>query len=157
MTSFSSKSDGHQSSNMDHISQIDQSLLLKLRDHEIKANRLSMAEEVKTLIDQSIHFGVLSTNSLQYPGFPSGSMVGFQLHEETGKPFFVFSSMSAHTKDILADGRVSLTVCSKDFKGAAQGRVVIIGTIKPLPLEDKQKARELYLRKHTDAYWIDFG
>ena len=72
----------------------------------------------------------------------------------------MFSSMSAHTKDVQRDGRCSLTVQAADFKGAAQGRVVLIGTVNKVPDEDvakKAALREKYLTKHKDAYWIDFG
>lgn len=73
-------------------------------------------------------------------------------------PFFVFSSMSAHTKDLQNDGRCSLTVLAGDFKGAAQGRVVLIGSVTKLEDESKKASlREKYLAKHKDAYWIDFG
>ena len=73
-------------------------------------------------------------------------------------PFFVFSSMSAHTKDVLKDGRSSLTVLAGDFKGAAEGRVVLVGDVKKLFDKDKQaKLRDRYLARHKDAYWVDFG
>lgn len=66
--------------------------------------------------------------------------------------------MSAHTKDIMKDGRCSLTILANDFKGAAQGRVVLIG--KTEKLRDPSRAAELrsiYSARHKDAYWIDFG
>lgn len=66
--------------------------------------------------------------------------------------------MSAHTKDIQTDGRCSLTVLANDFKGAAQGRVVLIGTTEKVTDEAKRKQlREKYLAKHKDAFWVDFG
>ena len=66
--------------------------------------------------------------------------------------------MSAHTKDLLKDSRCSLTVTANDFKGAAQGRVVLIGDVKKLNDPTQQSAlRERYLNKHKDAFWIDFG
>lgn len=83
--------------------------------------------------------------------------MGFEL-DDSGLPFFVFSTMSAHTRDINKDSRCSLTVLANDFKGAAQGRVVLIGDVKKLNDQVKQVAlREKYLKRHKDAYWIDFG
>lgn len=70
-------------------------------------------------MEQSIGFGVLSTNSVQYSGFPTGSVVGFWLDAQ-GLPFFSFSTMSAHTTDVNADGKVSLTVMASDFKVSRQ-------------------------------------
>lgn len=74
-----------------------------------------VVEECRTLVEQSIGFGVLSTNSVQHPGFPTGSVVGFSL-DARGLPFFSLSTLSAHTTDANADGRVSLTVMASDFK-----------------------------------------
>jgi hypothetical protein len=75
----SSKSDeststGHQSSNNANfeLSPEEQAILTRFRDHQSSAARLSIAEEVRTLVDQSTGYGVLATNSLQYSGFPTG-------------------------------------------------------------------------------------
>ena len=68
--------------------------------------------------------------------------------------------MSAHTKDVQRDGRCSLTVMAADFQGAAQGRVVLVGSVSQVADGDalrKAVLREKYLAKHKDAYWIDFG
>jgi putative heme iron utilization protein len=65
--------------------------------------------------------------------------------------------MSAHTQDIKKDHRVSLTITAKDFKGAADGRVVLIGSVSELSKDKIAEYRELYMKKHSDAYWIDFG
>ena len=66
--------------------------------------------------------------------------------------------MSAHTKDILKDGRCSLTILANDFKGAAEGRVVIVGdAVKLFDKERQAVLREKYLKRHPTAYWIDFG
>lgn len=135
----------------------EEKLLIAYREHQSKAARLNMAEEVRTLIEQSIGFGVLATNSDQYGGYPTGSVVGFAL-EDNGLPFFVFSTMSAHTKDVLKDSKTSLTVMAKDFQGAAEGRVVLIGdVVKVFDKDLIAKMREKYLARHKEAYWIDFG
>jgi len=139
------------------ISAEDQKKIDAFREHQAGAKRLSYGEEVRTLIDQSIGYGVLSTNSVQFEGYPTGSVVGFQVDEQ-GLPFFVFSTMSAHTTDVLKDDKASLTVMSKDFKGAAEGRVVLVGTVKKVfDAELRGKLRDLYLKRHKDAFWIDFG
>jgi putative heme iron utilization protein len=131
--------------------------VLQFKERQAALPRPTFAEEVKTLIDRSIGFGVLSTNSLQYPGFPTGSVVGFQT-DQAGLPFFSFSTMSAHTNDLLKDGRASLTVMARNFQGAAEGRVVLIGKIKKVSdKEQREDLRARYLARHKDAYWIDFG
>ena len=105
----------HQS-NQPQMTEEQAKILTNLRAYQDKVPRLSMAEEVRTLIDNSLMYGTLSTNSDQFPGYPTGSVVGFEL-DDNGLPFFVFSSMSAHTKDLLKDSRSSLTVLANDFKG----------------------------------------
>lgn len=66
--------------------------------------------------------------------------------------------MSAHTNDLLNDGRASLTVMARNFQGAAEGRVVLIGKIKKESnLKQQEDLRARYRARHKDAYWIDFG
>lgn len=118
------------------------------------------------IYDQTSHSDFLLTqcNNLHTPfrtmyredGFPGGSVVGFA-PDEQGRPLFIFSGMSSHTQDILKDPRCSLTVASKEFKGAADGRVNLMGVAKHLPKEEVEAAKELYLKKHPGAFWVNFG
>ena len=94
----------------------------------------------------------MSTNSKANPGYPGGSVVGFAPDEE-GRPLFVFSGMSTHTQDILADPRCSVTIASKEFKGAADGRVNLMGEVTLLKNEEKDAAKACYLAKHPGAFW----
>jgi len=137
----------------------DELIIAKFRENQSKAAKLPFSVEVRSLIDQSLCYGTLATNSIQYEGYPTGSIVGFELNDE-GNPFFVFSTMSAHTNDIRKDGKASLTITAKDFKGAAEGRVVLIGDVQkvdPTNTEVIAKLRDKYLARHKEAYWIDFG
>lgn len=147
---------GHQSPAMPEMSPEDMAALTKFRDHQQNAARLSNADEVRTLMEYSNGYGVLSTNSKQFDGFPTGSVVGYALDDE-GYPFMVFSSMSAHTGDVNSDGKVSLTVLAKDFKGAAEGRCVLIGEMGKLSDDKKAAYRDIYMKAHPEAFWIDFG
>ena len=84
-------------------------------------------------------------------------MVGFA-PDADGHPVFVFSGMSTHTQDLLADPRCSLTVAAKEFKGAADGRVNLMGRVSLVTDEgEKEKLREVYLAKHPGAFWAGFG
>jgi hypothetical protein len=119
--------------------------------------RVSYAERVKTLINQSNGYGVMSTNSKQYEGYPTGSVVGFHTRE-SGEPFFSLSRMSAHTKDLSRDGRASLTIMSNPFRGAADSRVVLVGDITEVSESSTAATlKEKYLERHKDAYWVEFG
>jgi len=75
-------------------------------------------------------FGVLSTVGTKegIEGFPVGSVVGFAV-DERGRPIFCFSSMSAHTKNLVGDARASLTVTEPSFQGAADARCVLTGRV----------------------------
>ena len=125
-------------------------------EHQQKAPKLGWATDVRTLIEYNHGFAVMSTNSKSDPGFPGGSVVGFA-PDEDGRPLFIFSGMSTHTQDILADPRCSLTIASKEFKGAADGRVNLMGTAKLVPVDEREKAKEIYMKKHPGAFWVDFG
>ena len=65
--------------------------------------------------------------------------------------------MSSHTQDILVDPRCSVTIASKEFKGAADGRVNLMGQCKLLPREEIESAKAIYLKKHPNAFWVNFG
>lgn len=83
-------------------------------------------------------------------------MVGFAPDEE-GRPLFIFSGMSTHTQDILLDPRCSVTIAAKEFKGAADGRVNLMGKVVKVPREEIEACRETYLKKHPGAFWVNFG
>ena len=127
------------------------------QQHQQNAPKLDHATDVRTLIQYNHGFAVMSTFSKAYPEYPSGSVVGFTV-DEIGRPLFVFSGMSTHTQDILTNPHCSLTVAAKDFKGAADGRVNLLGTCTLIKTKEEQdRAKELYLQKHPGAFWVDFG
>lgn len=101
-------------------------------------------------------FAVLSTNSKKFPGFPLGSIVGFAVDEQ-GRPFFSFSTMSAHTQNLLADGRASLCVTEAAFRGAADARVTLLGTVRKVEGSEEEALRKDYVASHEGAYWASFG
>jgi putative heme iron utilization protein len=121
------------------------------------APKLDFATDVRTLVQYNHGFAVISTHSKSDPDYPSGSVVGFA-PDEQGRPLFIFSGMSTHTQDILSDKHCSLTVAAKGFKGAADGRVNLMG--RASLIKDKQEqelAKEIYLKKHPGAFWVNFG
>ena len=126
-------------------------------EHQQNAAKIGFPTDVRSLIQYNHGFAVMSTNSKSNPGFPGGSVVGFAPDSE-GRPLFVFSGMSSHTQDILADPKCSLTIAAKEFKGAADGRVNLMGTCERLKDDEEiAKAKETYLQKHPGAFWVDFG
>lgn len=128
-----------------------------LRQHQDSAPKLDSATEVRTLVEYNHGYAVISTNSFAMPGYPGGAVVGFA-PDEKGRPIFSFSGMSTHTQDLRKDGRCSLTVASKEFKGAADGRVNLIGVAKKIESEEEiEAATAIYKKKHPNAFWVDFG
>mmetsp|Transcript_26926 Transcript_26926/g.39868 ORF Transcript_26926/g.39868 Transcript_26926/m.39868 type:complete len:333 (-) Transcript_26926:73-1071(-) len=125
-------------------------------EHQQNAPKLGFAVDVRTLIEYNHGFAVISTNSKANDGYPNGSVVGFA-PDEDGNPIFIFSGMSSHTQDVLKDPKCSLTIASKQFKGAADGRVNLMGQVKLISQEDKEAAKAVYLKKHPGAFWVDFG
>ena len=125
-------------------------------EHQQNAPKLGWATDIRSLVQYNHGFAVMSTNSKANEGYPGGSVVGFA-PDEKGRPLFVFSGMSTHTQDILADPRCSVTIAAKEFKGAADGRVNIMGKVALLPNEEKEAAKALYLEKHPGAFWVEFG
>lgn len=122
-----------------------------------QAPKLDFATDVRTTVQYNHGFAVMSTHSKSDPDYPSGSVVGFA-PDDQGRPLFIFSGMSSHTQDILADPHCSLTVAAKNFKGAADARVNLMGrTTLIKDKEEIQSAKETYLKKHPGAFWVDFG
>lgn len=104
----------------------------------------------------SRRFGVLSTHSVNSPGFPFGSLVGFA-PEADGNVLLFVSALAMHTRNILADARASLHLSSGEPEVLASPRVTILGSVGPLqpPIEP---ARGLYIDHHPEARrWLDFG
>ncbi len=129
----------------------------QFREHQASAPKLSFQDECRTLVDLG-RYAVISTFGRDHDGlYPNGSIVGFA-SDASGRPIFAMSSMSAHTGDLAANGNCSLTVTAPGFTGAADGRVTLAGTVTKLSDKDETaSAREAYLAKHPDAFWVDFG
>jgi heme iron utilization protein len=91
-------------------------------------------------------YGVLSTISLDVPGYPFGSVTPY-CADEACRPILYISSIAQHTHNILADPRISLIVVesgdSDDVQ--ARGRVTCVGKAVLLP-ERESRSRERYFR-----------
>lgn len=90
------------------------------------------ALEARLLLEQE-RFGTLSTNALDHPGFPFGSVVPYALAAD-GSIVLLASTLAEHTRNFLADPRVSLFV--RDTKAPkadpqTKARVTVLGRIEP--------------------------
>merc|ERR1712127_1038138 len=128
----------------------------RFQEHQSNVEKLGFAVDVRTLVEYNHGFAVMCTNSKTNEGFPGGSVVGFAPDSE-GRPVFTFSGMSTHTQDLLADPRCSVTIAAKEFKGAADGRVNLMGKVKLVGKAERDAMKEVYLAKHPGAFWVEFG
>lgn len=98
----------------------------------------------------STQSGVLSTHSVRFAGYPFGSISPFVLDDDVN-PLILISTIAEHTRNIIADPRVSLIVfdpASPDIQAGA--RVTLLGEAK---VADKQVGalRERYLARFPQA------
>ena len=150
---------GHAVGAQPEMSEEEKALQMKVMTHQKSAARLGMAEDARSLVAYSTGYAVLSTLSSAVEGYPSGSLVSFGTDAQ-GLPVFCFSSMSGHTKDLNAGNtQAALTVTAKGFEGAADGRVTLIGDVKPCDDGEVEERglREIFKAKHPGAFWADFG
>jgi len=110
----------------------------------------SQEEEKKKLAKQarglllSRSYGVLSTHSKEVPGYPFGSVTPFCL-EYSGMPYIYISQLAQHTKNILSNPKVALTILeSGDGDVQNQGRVSILADVEPNPREDNELKERYY-------------
>lgn len=74
--------------------------------------------------------GVLSTHSLEHPGFPFGSLVPYVIGSD-GLPVLLLSHLSQHTKNVDADPRCGLVVIEPGSGDIQQlGRLSGIGELR---------------------------
>lgn len=90
--------------------------------------------------------GVLSTISLDVPGYPFGSIVPYA-SDAQGRPVILISGIAQHTKNILADHRVSLTLAEDADDAQAAGRVTILGDARAVPAEEVEAVKARYERR----------
>ncbi len=75
---------------------------------------------------RSSHNGMLSTLSIKYAGYPFGSVAPFILDHLT-QPIILISSIAEHTKNIMANPKVSLLVVEGHDDVQASSRLTLIG------------------------------
>lgn len=81
----------------------------------------STGAQARRLLLREYH-GVLSTHSVDAPGYPFGSVVPYCLDRE-GQPAILISRIAQHTKNIKANAKVSLIVAedeAEDVQAAAR-------------------------------------
>jgi len=119
---------------------------------------LARGQLTRALVDRR-HYGVLATLSKQKPGYPFASMTLYAADAQ-GRPVFLFTTLANHTENLEADPRACLMVLDQDAEAAPQetARAHITGQVRPVPEDEIESARSVYLARHpAAAQWVDFG
>lgn len=90
------------------------------------------------------YHGVLSTQSLDMPGFPFGSVAPYSL-DSNGNVIVLISSIAQHTKNIIADNKVSFIITARGIDNIqTAARLTLMAEAEEVPLEDKDTAERYY-------------
>jgi hypothetical protein len=93
-------------------------------------------------------YGILSTHSQRYSGFPFGSVVPY-LISPSGRVAIFISDLAEHTKNILADSKVALTISEADHNPIAQARMTLLANAEIS--QQQEQLRALYQQQFQDA------
>lgn len=98
-------------------------------------------------------FGVLSTISVDVGGYPFGSVTPYCV-DRMCRPIIYISPIAQHTRNIVADSRVSLTVLEKSGSNDVQalGRLTCMANASPA---DDRDASERYFRYFPSSRQYD--
>lgn len=95
-------------------------------------------------------FGVLSTHSIDVPGYPFGSIAPYTLNHD-GEPIILISTIAQHTRNIKENNKVSLTVFDPHADDPqAASRLTWIGDAGSIDPSDAA-SRDRYLRYFASA------
>jgi len=121
-------------------------------------NKLHAAREL--LLRES--FGVLSTMSVDVPGYPFGSVTPYCVDRDC-QPILYMSTIAQHTRNIIANPKVSLTIVEANSDSddvQARGRLTLLADVRPVDRVNTE-IRERYLRYFPSAVQYegthDFG
>lgn len=84
-------------------------------------------------------------------GDPYCSLVNLASHPD-GSPILLISRLAIHTRNLLADGRVSLMLDERAEGDPLEGaRIMLLGRAEPAAAEELELVRRRYLRAHPSA------
>lgn len=119
---------------------------------------LTRAKKTRALVVRR-HFGVLATMSKRKPGYPFASLSPYAADAQ-GRPVFLMSRLAVHTKNLEEDPRACLMVLDEGAEDSPQetARAHVTGQVKPVPDDELEAAKEVYLARHpAAAQWAEFG
>jgi putative heme iron utilization protein len=95
---------------------------------------MTLATEARQFLRSTQH-GILSTHSIKFAGYPFGSVTPFILGHD-GHPIILISTIAEHTKNIIANPKVSLLVFAKGDDLQANARLTLIGEAESIGKDD---------------------
>jgi putative heme iron utilization protein len=107
----------------------------------------------RTLISEE-SFGVLSTISVDIAGYPFGSVTPYCL-DRMCRPVVYISPIAQHTKNIVADSRVSLTVIERGATDDVQARGRLTYIANASQVDGDRDLAERYFRYFPSARQYD--
>ncbi len=112
---------------------------------------LTKAEAARALAEAK-RFGVLCTSYYKAAGQPYGSTATYAL-DELGRPIFLLASIAAHSRGIEEDPRASLVIwdASMEDEPLDNLRMTLIGTVKRVDEDSRDRAANLYLERFPEA------
>ena len=113
------------------------------------------ARAARQLMAAQLH-GMLSTHSLEHPGYPFGSLVPYVLDYD-GLPLFLLSHLSLHTRNLQQDARCGLMIAQQGAGDVQQlARLSAVGDVREI---DAGSAGARYFRyfPQTRVYFEQLG
>ena len=96
-------------------------------------------------------YGTLATHSTQLPGFPYATVLPF-VPDPQHRPLLCVSALAEHTKNLLADPRVSLSLVQPDADDVHNcPRLTLVATAERIVPEPSLLARYLRYQPDTEA------
>ncbi|CAN6453981.1 unnamed protein product [Victoria cruziana] len=91
----------------------------------------------------------------KHEGYPSGSIVDFTCNG-SGSPILSISTLSVHVKNLMLNPKCCFLV-TRDPEDKSQLVVTVYGDAVFVSEEKRDEIRSLYLKRHPEAFWVDFG
>lgn len=105
---------------------------------------MNLSQEARKFL-RSTRSGILSTHSARFDGYPFGSVAPFVL-DHSCQPVILISNIAEHTKNIIANPKVSLLVFAGAEDLQANARLTLLGEAVRINKDEDANLRARYLR-----------
>lgn len=105
---------------------------------------MNLSQEARKFL-RTTHSGILSSHSARFEGYPFGSVAPFVL-DHNCQPVILISNIAEHTKNIIANPKVSLLVFAGAEDLQANARLTLLGEAIKINKNEDANLRARYLR-----------